>query len=269
MPFGLVSAPVFIRMRRKLHLGENSGLFFIIFLLLLLLKNRIIILNSTHTVLSKLCHSGLTAWPSKIKEGFQELEFLGHTVGYRKAKPIANKVEEIFHLNEKSKVFKYAKWPSKWLTNESLVWDLMKKKKKWKKWCWFLIDFIFCRLAETAVSGSPSVTWLLRSDVSLGSQCGCHLRLFIECVCVWLTKSSTMPAYCVAANCNNSQATQSITMHEFLLWGENGSNLYNSNELTLMLCLSHAHLCSKYFIECDFVNFMAEYQMGFASKRNL
>ena len=24
-----------------------------------------------------------------------------------------------------------------------------------------------------------------------------------------------MPAYCIAANCNNSQATQSITMHEF------------------------------------------------------
>ena len=55
----------------------------------------------------------------------------------------------------------------------------------------------------------------LGNDVSLGSQCGCHLRLFIECVCVWSTKALTMPAYCVAANCNNSQATQSITMHEF------------------------------------------------------
>ena len=54
----------------------------------------------------------------------------------------------------------------------------------------------------------------LGSDVSLGSQCSCHLRLFIECVCVWSTKNSTMPAYCIAANCNNSQATQSITMHE-------------------------------------------------------
>ena len=32
----------------------------------------------------------------------------------------------ICFLKEKSKVFKYAKWPSKWLTNESLVWDLMK-----------------------------------------------------------------------------------------------------------------------------------------------
>ena len=36
-----------------------------------------------------------------------------------------------------------------------------------------------------------------------------------------------------------------------------------------MLRLSHAHLCSEHFAECDFVNFMAEYQMGFTSKRNL
>ena len=28
-------------------------------------------------------------------------------------------------------------------------------------------------------------------------------------------KALTMPAYCIAANCNNSQATQSITMQEF------------------------------------------------------
>ena len=28
-------------------------------------------------------------------------------------------------------------------------------------------------------------------------------------------KALTMLAYCVAANCNNSQATQSITMHKF------------------------------------------------------
>ena len=35
-----------------------------------------------------------------------------------------------------------------------------------------------------------------------------------------------------------------------------------------MLRLNHAHLRSEHFTECDFVNFMAEYQMGFASKRN-
>ena len=45
------------------------------------------------------------------------------------------------------------------------------------------------------------------------------------------------------------------------------SNLYNSNELTLMLCLTESRpliLCSEHFAECDFVNFMAEYQMRFA-----
>ena len=31
-----------------------------------------------------------------------------------------------------------------------------------------------------------------------------------------------------------------------------------------MLRPCHAHLCSKHLAECDFVNFMAEYQMGFA-----
>ena len=92
--------------------------------------------------------------------------------------------------------------------------EIKNGKKKEKSLCWFIIDFLFFRLAKTAVSGSQSRDFL-GSDVILGSLCGCHLRLFIECVCVWSTKALTMPAYCVAANCNNSQATQSITVHEF------------------------------------------------------
>ena len=36
----------------------------------------------------------------------------------------------------------------------------------------------------------------------------------VNCVCVRSTKKLTMPAYCVAANCNNSQTTPGITMHE-------------------------------------------------------
>ena len=32
-----------------------------------------------------------------------------------------------------------------------------------------------------------------------------------NCVCVWSTKKLTMPAYCVAAICNNSQTTPGIT----------------------------------------------------------
>ena len=38
----------------------------------------------------------------------------------------------------------------------------------------------------------------------------------VNCVCVWSTKKLTMPAYCVAANCNNLQTTPGITMHELL-----------------------------------------------------
>ena len=33
-----------------------------------------------------------------------------------------------------------------------------KKKRKKESLSWFIIDFIFYRLAETTVSGSPSVT---------------------------------------------------------------------------------------------------------------
>ena len=36
----------------------------------------------------------------------------------------------------------------------------------------------------------------------------------VNCVCVWSTKKLTMPAYCVAANYNNSQTTPGIKMHE-------------------------------------------------------
>ena len=36
----------------------------------------------------------------------------------------------------------------------------------------------------------------------------------VNCVCLWSTKKLTMLAYCVAANCNNSQTTPGITVHE-------------------------------------------------------
>ena len=115
----------------------------------------------------------------------------------------------------------------------------------------------------------------LGSDVSLGSQYGCHLRLFIECVCVWSTKSSNKPAYCFAENCNNSQATQSITMHEFprnrhavkrqwVKFVQFKRADFDAPPQSRPLILSSEH-----FAECDFVNFMADYQMRFASKRNL
>ena len=103
----------------------------------------------------------------------------------------------------------------------------------------------------------------------LESQCGCHLGLFIECVCVWSTESSNHAGLvCCSKLTTHKQPKARVPAGIDPMWGENGSNLYNSNEL-LMLRLSHAHLYSEHFAESDFLNFMAEYQMGFASKRNL
>ena len=75
-----------------------------------------------------------------------------------------------------------------------------------------------------------------------------------------------MPAYCVAANCNNSQTTRVIIMHELPhnrpAWGESGLNLYNSNDLTFFLRRIAPHLCSEHFSECGFANPM-EYRYSF------
>ena len=86
-------------------------------------------------------------------------------------------------------------------------------------------------------------------------------------------KALTMPAYCVAANCNNSQATQNITMHQFL-WNQpdvrrKWIKFVHFKRADFDAEPHHAHLCSEHFAECDFVNVMAEYQMGFGSKWNL
>ena len=92
----------------------------------------------------------------------------------------------------------------------------------------------------------------------------------VNCVCVWSTKNfKTMPAYCVAANCNNSQTTTGITMHEL---PRNRSAVRRKwikfiqfKRAVFLAAPHHAHLCSEHFSECDFANPM-EYRMGFASK---
>ena len=130
----------------------------------------------------------------------------------------------------------------------------------------FLIDFIFCRLAETTVSGSPSVTWLPGRDVRLGSQCGCHLRFFSKlCMRVVDKKRLTMPA-CVAANCNNSQTTPGITMQELprnrpavrRKW----IKFIQFKRSDFLAAPHHAHLCSEHFSGCDIANPM-EYRYSF------
>ena len=92
------------------------------------------------------------------------------------------------------------------------------------------------------------------------------LDFSVNCVCVWSTKKLTVPAYCVVANCNNSQATPGITMHEL----PRNPPAVRQKWIKFIQFkradfLADAHLCSEHFSECDFANPM-EYRMGFASK---
>ena len=94
----------------------------------------------------------------------------------------------------------------------------------------------------------------------------------VNCVCVWSIKKLTMPAYCVATNCNNSQTTPGITMHELLRnrpavrW--KWIKFMQFKWADFLAALHHAHLCSEHFSECDFANPM-EYCMRFCIKTDM
>ena len=87
----------------------------------------------------------------------------------------------------------------------------------------------------------------------------------VNCVCVCSTKKLTMPAYCVAANCNNSQTTPGIKMHELPrnrpVVRRKGIKFIQLNRADFLAAPHHAHLCSEHFSECDFANPM-EYRMS-------
>ena len=99
---------------------------------------------------------------------------------------------------------------------------------------------------------SPEVTsvWGVSAVAMLDSS--------VNCVCVWSTKKLTMPAYCVAANCKNSQTTPGITMHELprnrpavrRKW----IKFIQFKRADFLAAQHHAHLCSEHFSECDFAN---------------
>jgi hypothetical protein len=98
MPFGLVAAPaVFARMMRMLHLEEVSAENFFDDILV---HSRTWDEHIKHVrgVMQKLADSGLTARPSKISAGFQELEFLGHVVGKGCIHPEDGKLRKILSI---------------------------------------------------------------------------------------------------------------------------------------------------------------------------
>ena len=81
------------------------------------------------------------------------------------------------------------------------------KKNKKKCLIGFLIDFVFCRMAETTLGLSISHVTFPGSDVSLGCQCGCHLRFFSKLCMRVVDKKVNYAGHCVAAICNNSQTS--------------------------------------------------------------
>ena len=87
----------------------------------------------------------------------------------------------------------------------------------------------------------------------------------VNCVCVWSTKRLTMPAYWVAANCNNSQTTPGITMHELPrnrpAVRRKRIKFIQFKRADFLAAPHHAHLCRQHFSECDFANPM-KYRMS-------
>ena len=88
----------------------------------------------------------------------------------------------------------------------------------------------------------------------------------VNSVCVWSTKKLTMPAYCVAANCNNSQTTPGITMHELPrnrpAMRRKWIKFIQFKRSDFLAAPHHAHLCSEHFSEGDFAKPM-EYRYSF------
>ena len=78
-------------------------------------------------------------------------------------------------------------------------------------------------------------------------------------------KKLPMPAYYVAANCNNSQTTPGITMHELPrnrpALRRKWIKFIQFKRADFLAAPHHAHLCSEHFSECDFANPM-EYRMS-------
>ena len=145
----------------------------------------------------------------------------------------------------------------------------MKLKKLKKILIVFLIFFIFCRLAKTSLRFSISHVTFSEVTSVRGVSAIAILDSSVNCVCVWSTKKLTMLAYCVAANCKNSQTTPGITMHELLrnrpTVRQKWIKFIQFKRADFLAAPHHAHLCSEHFSECDFAN-PIKYHMGFASK---
>jgi hypothetical protein len=100
MPFGLQNAPAtFARMMRLLKLHECGAVCFFDDILLSR-KTWSELLVSLRDIFTRLRAFGLKARPSKVRAGFQTLEFLGHTISVGKMMPEDAKVKKILSLQK-------------------------------------------------------------------------------------------------------------------------------------------------------------------------
>ena len=120
-----------------------------------------------------------------------------------------------------------------------------------------MFNWVFNRFYFLQASPEVTSVWGVSAVAILDSS--------VNCVCVWSTKKLTMPAYGVAANCNNSQTTSGITMLELprnrpavrRKW----IKFIQFKRADFLAAPHHAHLCSEHFSECDFANRM-EYRIS-------
>ena len=130
----------------------------------------------------------------------------------------------------------------------------------------FLIDCIFCRLARLQSRDLHQSRDFPEVTSVWGVGAVAILDCSVNCVCVWSTKKLTMPAYCVAANCNDSQTTPGITTYELLrnqpAVRRKWIKFIQFKRSDFLAAPHQAHLCSEHFSECDFANPM-EYRYSF------
>ena len=179
MPFGLVSAPAaFARMMRQV-IGDSAINFF----------DDVLIANSSwkghltsvRAVLTKLKNAGLTARPSKIFAGFQELEFLGHVVGSGQRKPVPAKVSKILSVATPTTkrqvrsllglISYYRRYVPNFAALTSPISDLLAGKSR--KFVWSQVCADALRQIQEVLSSSPvlllpdlSLPFVVRTDAS-------------------------------------------------------------------------------------------------------
>ena len=164
-----------------------------------------------------------------------------------------------------------------WVTN--LRFNEMKNEKMKKKKIMLVFNRFYFLYAGRDCCLGFSISHVTFSEVTSvwGVSAVAILDFSLNVYACGRQRALAMPAYCIAANCNNSQATQSITMHEFprnrpavrRKWVNWFVSTIQTSRLWCCASVTPISMCSEHFAECNFINFMAEYQMGFVSKRNL